>query len=256
MRLGRFQESLDSYRKALALDPFHQTVWTNLPLVHEGLGQVREALEAGERCRTLHPSHVQGILNYGSVLIRAGQLEEATALFWDLYEVRPDEERLAMIMVSLLAAGDARAAAAFGLDLQGRGSAFLKHISRFIPTLVQAVAAEVGDGLFKEVCQLRIEFQQKKVGDQLRSRWRRLLTAAEGAAPPASPREMLLRGVLLKELERLGGESGLPAQVLERVHGLAKDVEELQSRRALERARQLKDQALKFRQNQNRRKGT
>jgi tetratricopeptide (TPR) repeat protein len=56
MNLGRCDEALGCYEKALTLDPLFAAAWTNKGAVSAKLGWYGQALESNERALQLDPS--------------------------------------------------------------------------------------------------------------------------------------------------------------------------------------------------------
>jgi tetratricopeptide (TPR) repeat protein len=79
--LGRLSEALDSYDRALALQPDAKAGWNSRGVVLEGLGRLNEAVESHDRAIALDPDYVLPHHNRGSALLKLERLEEAIDAF-------------------------------------------------------------------------------------------------------------------------------------------------------------------------------
>ena len=76
-RLGRFDEAVTAYRKALALDPSLGTVHRNLGVALMRTGAWREAREAFTEALQIEPAHAATHMNIGVAYINMGLFNEA-----------------------------------------------------------------------------------------------------------------------------------------------------------------------------------
>ncbi|MGB7597517.1 MAG: tetratricopeptide repeat protein [Gallionella sp.] len=90
--LGRLQEALQVYRKALHLLPTDAQLLLNMGIVLEQTGDLRAALERYDLALTHHPGFASALLNRGALLIRLGRLEEALDNNRRLVELHPESE--------------------------------------------------------------------------------------------------------------------------------------------------------------------
>jgi tetratricopeptide (TPR) repeat protein len=116
--LNHFWPALDSFQRALQLDPASVKAENNLGLTLEGLNRVDAAIAAYRKALTMqagspHPSE-QPMLNLATVLIDRNQLDEALPLLQRAAQIAPNDwkilaqlGRLYMEKVDLAAARDA-----------------------------------------------------------------------------------------------------------------------------------------------------
>jgi Tfp pilus assembly protein PilF len=76
-RLNRFSEALESFDRALALEPDHVETLTNRGAVLHQVKRSDEALVSFERALTLAPRHLRTLMNRAITLKEIGRLEEA-----------------------------------------------------------------------------------------------------------------------------------------------------------------------------------
>ncbi len=76
-RARRYDEALDCFNKALALEPSHLEALANRGSVLGTLGRFAEALADYRRALTLSPNHAMLLFNQGNALSRLGRLDEA-----------------------------------------------------------------------------------------------------------------------------------------------------------------------------------
>ncbi len=89
VELGRVEEAIACYRRALAIRPATVTAWHCLANLLAGLGRFDEALEAYRRAIELDPDGAVLHNNLGSLLRGCGRLEEAVACFNRSLELDP-----------------------------------------------------------------------------------------------------------------------------------------------------------------------
>lgn len=87
--LGRLDDALTSYRRALALDPSHAAAYNNLGNALRGLGQLDEAVASYRRALELEPDFVEAHSNLGNALRNLGQLDLAVASYRRALEIKP-----------------------------------------------------------------------------------------------------------------------------------------------------------------------
>jgi len=79
--LGRFEEALASYDRALALNPQYAKAWTNKGHVLMSLGRSEEALASYDRALDIAPQYAKAWTNKGNALERLGRHGEALASY-------------------------------------------------------------------------------------------------------------------------------------------------------------------------------
>lgn len=94
MDIGRLEEAVDYYRRAIALDPNNADVITDMGVALVDLGRPDEALEAFELASSVDPSHWQSKLNKAVVLMtQKNDLQGALKAFEDYLKMGPDVPR-------------------------------------------------------------------------------------------------------------------------------------------------------------------
>lgn len=76
-RLGRTEEALAAFQRAVALDANQPSAWTNLGNAYQELGRLDEAREAYERALDLDPDHPLAHHNLGALLRKLGRYDQA-----------------------------------------------------------------------------------------------------------------------------------------------------------------------------------
>ncbi len=213
LRANRFAKALTSYQAALKSNPTAHMAWVHLTLVYEGLGDLPKALEAGKQAIIFYPTDIQANLNYGSALIHAQQLDEAIHVFQNLLDVAPKEDRIFLMLATLLAAKDTPMATGFLLCLEGRKSPFFQHIQQFTEPLVAGTAGQSEDHILIQVCQLRSEIGSKKLSEEQSKRLKELAerfeTLPKGKTSPERASNLAAAYTLARLLEQ---ESAWPGE--------------------------------------------
>lgn len=76
---GRFREAIDKYRQALAIDPEFVDAVHALAMAHKELGELDEAIEAGERLCELVPDDILAHTSLSQFYQMKGMIAEAEA---------------------------------------------------------------------------------------------------------------------------------------------------------------------------------
>jgi tetratricopeptide (TPR) repeat protein len=80
-RLGRFDNAVSSYRRAVVLNPDFAEAFNHLAQALMNLGQFSEALQCCRRAIDLKPGFVEAHDNCGTAMLGLGQLDEAQATY-------------------------------------------------------------------------------------------------------------------------------------------------------------------------------
>jgi len=91
--LGRFQESAQSYQKAINLDPSHAELYYNLGIALTNIGQVTAATEAYQKAIQLDPQFFEAYGNLGTIYQQSGELSLATELYRKGLAINPQDAR-------------------------------------------------------------------------------------------------------------------------------------------------------------------
>ena len=78
-------KALESYKRAVEIDPAFVEAWNNLGAVHRQLGQFADALKSLEVAHTLDPDNLSAIYNQAVSLGQAKNKEKASQLFAEIY---------------------------------------------------------------------------------------------------------------------------------------------------------------------------
>ena len=80
--LGRVEDAIASYDKALEFQPYYHTAWYNRGLALGNLGRLEEAIASWDKALEIKPDYHKAWYNRGLALGNLGRLEEAIAS-WD-----------------------------------------------------------------------------------------------------------------------------------------------------------------------------
>jgi cytochrome c-type biogenesis protein CcmH/NrfG len=96
----RYQEAIDAYSKALAIDPRNPDVRTDLGIMYRELKRFDEALNAFRRAAQDDPAHLNSRFNIGIVLkYDKGDFPGAIQAWEEFLKVAsPEDERVAMVL--------------------------------------------------------------------------------------------------------------------------------------------------------------
>jgi tetratricopeptide (TPR) repeat protein len=87
--LGRFDESLLCASRALEMDPRNANYWTNKGNALDALGRPEEALECHSKSLEIEPTNFNACVNKGNALAGLGRHEEALASYGRAIECEP-----------------------------------------------------------------------------------------------------------------------------------------------------------------------
>jgi tetratricopeptide (TPR) repeat protein len=85
--LNRYEESMQCYEKALEIQPDYPWAWNGKGIIHDRLGQLDEALAAFHRASELNPNDVWTWYNIGDALHRKGDHEKAALMLEKAVEI-------------------------------------------------------------------------------------------------------------------------------------------------------------------------
>ncbi len=92
--LGRFEEAIDSYKKALEIKPDYHMTWLNQGLALYNLGRFEEAIDSYKKALEIKPDSHMTWLNQGFALYNLGRLEEAIDSYDTALEIKPKFQAL------------------------------------------------------------------------------------------------------------------------------------------------------------------
>lgn len=100
-RLGEHHLSVDYYQRYLDIDPFNENVWFNVGTIHARGSNYQEAMEAFLYALALNSGHSSALYNKGLLELTQGYYQEAIETFSSFLTHEPDNS------VALIALGDA-----------------------------------------------------------------------------------------------------------------------------------------------------
>jgi len=89
-QVGRTEEAIGHYQKALQIDPNDAGAHNNLGIALFKQGMVDEAIAHFRNALQLHPDYAEAHFNLGNVFLHTGKPDEAIACFQDALHIRPD----------------------------------------------------------------------------------------------------------------------------------------------------------------------
>ena len=89
-KMGRHEEALKACDKATQLDPDHVSAWNNKGVALDRMGRYEEALKACDKATQLDPDHVSAWNNKGVALYNMGRYEEALKAYDKAIQLEPD----------------------------------------------------------------------------------------------------------------------------------------------------------------------
>lgn len=93
-RRKEYQRSIESYQKALALNPQYADVYNNLANTYSQMGQFEKAIELYEKALSLNPSLWQTYQNIAAIYVNNKQYPQAVAYMEKASKVRPELSRV------------------------------------------------------------------------------------------------------------------------------------------------------------------
>ena len=88
-REKRYAEAIDAYRQAISLDAKSFKAHANLGVVYQTIGRLEEAVSAYERALAIEPRNAQGHFNLGTALRALGRLDAAAQSYERAIECSP-----------------------------------------------------------------------------------------------------------------------------------------------------------------------
>ena len=88
--LGQLDTSIESYKKALAINPDHASVYYNMGNALKERGKLDEAIEAYNKALVFNPDYADAYNNIGNALQDQSKLEEAISAFKRVLSLKPN----------------------------------------------------------------------------------------------------------------------------------------------------------------------
>ena len=104
LQAKRFDEAVDLYSKAIALDPSNAVYFSNRAAAHASLEHWREALDDSHEVVTLKPEWVKGWVRRGGAFTGLGQHEEARKAYLKASQIEPGNDQVKLLMQAAEAA--------------------------------------------------------------------------------------------------------------------------------------------------------
>ena len=100
--MGRADEAMVHYQKALEIKPNHADAYYNLGHLLAKMGRTDEALAHYQKALELDPNHTKAHINLGGLLADAGRADEALAHYSKASEIAPNDSGIQYNLGSLL----------------------------------------------------------------------------------------------------------------------------------------------------------
>ncbi|MEW6619494.1 MAG: serine/threonine-protein kinase [bacterium] len=91
LNLGRLQEAVSCFDKALKINPRDAEVWYNKGFALGNLGRHQEAISCYDEALAINPRYAEAWGNKGNVLRRLGKHQEAISYFDEILKINPRE---------------------------------------------------------------------------------------------------------------------------------------------------------------------
>jgi tetratricopeptide (TPR) repeat protein/ribonuclease BN (tRNA processing enzyme) len=90
--LGRYEEAIICYDRALEIKPDHELAWNNKGAALRHLGRYEEAIICYDRALEIKPDYMSSWYNKGNALVYLGRYEESIICYDRALEIKPDDE--------------------------------------------------------------------------------------------------------------------------------------------------------------------
>jgi len=87
--LGRLQEAIGKYKKAIEINPRNYKAYHNLGVIYEGQGALRKAVANYKSAVAINPAFIDAQFNLGNIYYNQGLLEEAIDRYRKVAELDP-----------------------------------------------------------------------------------------------------------------------------------------------------------------------
>jgi len=93
LKLGQLDSAIQSFKRAVELDPKGGKNYYSIALIYEMKDEIEEALSHFKRALELNPEHVEARYHLAKILRRKGRIQEAMAEFHTLLKYAPDHHQ-------------------------------------------------------------------------------------------------------------------------------------------------------------------
>jgi len=90
--MGKYEEAIDSFNKALQIYPENSIAWNNKGLAFAKMGDLDEAIGCYENALMINPEDPVFLTNKGSTMYKKGDIEEAIGCFESALELNPESK--------------------------------------------------------------------------------------------------------------------------------------------------------------------
>ena len=91
--LGRLDQSIEAYNKALATKPDYAEAYNNMGNTFKEQGKLEEAIEAYNKAIIIKPDNTDAYNNMGNAMKEQGKLEEAIGAYNKALDIKPDNAK-------------------------------------------------------------------------------------------------------------------------------------------------------------------
>jgi len=88
---GRYQESVEAYKKAIHIKPNEPDFYNNLGQAHRALRSYHEAIEAYQKAIQIKPNYSFALINLGETYIEMGRYQEAIETLRKAIQLKPND---------------------------------------------------------------------------------------------------------------------------------------------------------------------
>jgi tetratricopeptide (TPR) repeat protein len=88
--LMQFEDAINSYKKAIKINPDYAEAYYNMGIAQKDKGDLEEAIESYKQALKIKPNYVEAYYNMGNILKDKGDLEEAIESYKQALKIKPD----------------------------------------------------------------------------------------------------------------------------------------------------------------------
>ena len=91
--MGKYEEAIDSFNKALQIDPENSIAWNNKGLAFVKMGDVNEAINCYDNALKINPRDPVFLTNKGNALYKTGDFNKALECYKSAITLNPDSKK-------------------------------------------------------------------------------------------------------------------------------------------------------------------